>query len=181
MSNIRYLTGNVLNITEYPRMIIHSCNCGGSWGGGIARQLGSRFPKAEQVYVDACDKYGDKLLGKCLFIPSYKDPNLIICCLFTAEIGGTSYDFRSAILGYTEHALNSVQSWIYDGEQGTKDSVERDINRVIKDLDKPLRDYKLEMPKINSGIFGIPWEKTESILKKFGNENESLKFTVYSL
>ncbi|AQZ17706.1 POA1 (YBR022W) [Zygosaccharomyces parabailii] len=179
MSNIKYITGNILNISNYPRIIIHSCNCGGSWGGGIARQLGNRYPKAEQAYVNACEKYGNKLLGKCLFIPSYKDANVIICCLFTAEIGGSNYDLRASILKYTEQALNNVRKWIYGDEGGKSDPIETGINSATQH--NTLKDYKLEMPKINSGIFGIPWQETENILRKFGNGNKILSFTVYSL
>lgn len=181
MSNIKYLTGNILSISGYPRILIHSCNCGGSWGGGIAYQLATRYPKAEEVYVDACNRYGNKLLGKCLFIPSYRHDDLIICCLFTSSYGGAIHDYKKSILDYTEQSLKNVRTWIYEGENSIEDPIEKDINSVIGNLDKPLKDYHLEMPKINSGIFGVPWGQTENILKEFGWGNQILNFTVYSL
>ncbi|GAV51613.1 hypothetical protein ZYGR_0AF00840 [Zygosaccharomyces rouxii] len=181
MSNVKYTIGNILPVTGYPRILIHSCNCGGSWGGGIAYQLAARYPKAEQVYVDACNKYGNQLLGKCLFIPSYKHEDLIICCLFTSAFGGGSHDYKKSILNYTEQGLQAVRTWFYEGANAIQDPIEKDINSVIKNLNKPLADYKLEMPKINSGIFGVPWEETESVLKEFGAGTQTLNFTVYSL
>ena len=45
-------------------------------------------------------------------------------------------------------------------------------------IQRPLEEYKLEMPKINSGIFGVPWEQTEAILREFEGKME---FTVYEL
>lgn len=181
MSNVRHITGNILHATGYPRILIHSCNCGGSWGGGIAYQLAVRYPKAEDVYIDACNKYGNQLLGKCLFIPSYKNDDLIICCLFTSAFGGASHDYKKSILNYTEQGLQNVKTWYYEGEDAVNDPVEKDINRVIKNLNKSLKDYKLEMPKINSGIFGVPWEETENVLEKFDKGPQPLSFTVYSL
>lgn len=181
MSNVRYLVGNILPPTGYPRILIHSCNCGGSWGGGIAYQLAARYPKAEEVYVDACNKYGNQLLGKCLFIPSYKNDDLVICCLFTSAFGGASHDYKRSILNYTKQGLQAVRTWLYEGKDAIHDEIQKDINSVINKLDKPLKDHKLEMPKINSGIFGVPWEETESVLEEFGAGTQTLNFTVYSL
>lgn len=42
----------------------------------------------------------------------------------------------------------------------------------------PLMEYKLEMPKINSGIFGVPWEMTEKELLEYKSK---MDFTVYEL
>ncbi|CCK72519.1 ADP-ribose 1''-phosphate phosphatase KNAG_0K01580 [Huiozyma naganishii CBS 8797] len=155
MGNITYLKGNILAEKEYPRILLHSCNCSGSWGGGIAYQLACRFPEAEKKYVELCENNRTGLLGKCRIIMSSRNSNLLIGCLFTAPMGGCDQNDET-ILRYTRNAL-------------------KDLARQIKDQES-LADYKLEMPKINSGIFGVPWEQTESILHEFAEQ-----FTVYVL
>lgn len=153
MGNITYLKGNILKVQDKPRILIHSCNCNGSWGGGIAYQLGSAHPQSEKEYIDICESDGDKLLGSCKLIDSYNNSTLIIACLFTASFGGSKQDSDS-ILKYTREALLDLKNQL--------------------DANEKLQEYKLIMPKINSGIFGVPWENTEFILKELDKD-----FTVY--
>ncbi|CCC67580.1 hypothetical protein NCAS_0A10220 [Naumovozyma castellii] len=168
MSIIRYITGDILKPKPYPRIIIHSCNCNGSWGGGIAYQLAVKYPEAETVYMNHCTKYGSKLLGSSLLIPSFKDSDVLIACLFTSSFGGSSHDHSSSILRYTEEAINDLINTIATEKGGPIYGAE---------LQKPLTEYELELPKINSGIFGVPWELTEQVLKKYtGN----ISFNVYT-
>lgn len=158
MAIIKYIKGNALVSTPKKRILIHSCNTNGSWGGGIAYQLAVRYPRAEDEYMRICDESGSNLLGQCRLISSNSDKeNLVICCLFTSSFGGSSHDSSNDILKYTKYALEDLFSKIKKNEE--------------------LKDYSLEMPKINSGIFGVPWEKTEDILKEFSND---VCFTVYT-
>lgn len=153
MGNIAYVKGDILRVKDEPRILIHSCNCNGSWGGGIAYQLGLVHPQSETEYIRICAENGDKLLGTCKLIDSYNNSTLIIACLFTASFGGSAQD-SARILRYTESALLDL---------------DKQLNANAK-----LRNYKFIMPKINSGIFGVPWEETESILQKLNRD-----FTVY--
>ncbi|CCF58837.1 hypothetical protein KAFR_0F02400 [Kazachstania africana CBS 2517] len=167
MTNLKYVKGDILKKTSYPRLLIHSCNCNGSWGGGIAYQLAVNYPLAEREYVGLCEENGSDLLGKCKLIPSYTDDNLIIACLFTSSYGGSSHDSAESILKYTKQALDDLSSI-------------RLSSKVVltSKTGKQIRDYNLEMPKINSGIFGVPWKHTEELLRAYKNE---MNFTVYVL
>ncbi|EJS44595.1 poa1p [Saccharomyces arboricola H-6] len=177
MANITYIKGNILNATAYPRILIHSCNCNGSWGGGIAYQLALRYPKAENDYVEVCEKYGSDLLGKCILLPSNENPNLLICCLFTSSFGGSSHGEKRSILDYTKQSLNKLKAF---RAAGGKTSINDDIIDTYLGchMKHPIGEYKLEMPQINSGIFGVPWEETEHVLEEF---NGDMHFTVYQL
>lgn len=153
MGNIKYVKGDILNAGKFPRILLHSCNCNGTWGGGIAYQLALKYPDAERKYRETCDRHVVGLLGKCLLLRTKEDPNLIIGCLFTAATGGSDQN-EAYILKYTEMALQSFKAQL--------------------NQEKKLLDYQVIMPKINSGIFGVPWEHTEQLLEK-----SPCDFTVY--
>lgn len=109
MGNIKYVKGDILKAGNFPRILLHSCNCNGTWGGGIAYQLALKYPDAERGYTEKCKRYVAGLLGKSLLLRTKKDPNLIIGHLFTAAFGG--YDQNaSLILKYTKKALQNSSS-----------------------------------------------------------------------
>lgn len=153
MGGITYIKGDILQVAGIPRILLHSCNCNGSWGGGIAYQLALRYPDAEKEYMERCERHVVGLLGKCQLLKTEEDPNLIIGCLFTAAFGGSDQN-DSYILKYTKSALDNFKSQI--------------------EQDETLKNHKIIMPKINSGIFGVPWQLTEKILEESG-----LDITVY--
>ncbi|CAI4037263.1 hypothetical protein SMKI_02G1310 [Saccharomyces mikatae IFO 1815] len=177
MPNITYVKGNILKATTHPRILIHSCNCNGSWGGGIAYQLALNYPKAESDYVEVCEKYGSALLGRCILLPSYENSDLLICCLFTSSFGGSSHGEKNSILNYTKLSLNELKAYRASGGKGkvNDDIIDIYLNNHTK---HHIGEYNLEMPQINSGIYGVPWKETERVLKEIdGNMN----FTVYQL
>ncbi|SMN20274.1 similar to Saccharomyces cerevisiae YBR022W POA1 Phosphatase that is highly specific for ADP-ribose 1''-phosphate, a tRNA splicing metabolite [Maudiozyma saulgeensis] len=167
MSNLQYIKGNILTLKGYPHILIHSCNCNGSWGGGIAYQMSMRYPHSERDYIQICEENGSNLLGKCALIPSYSEDNLIIACLFTSSLGGSGHGSKESILKYTKEALEDMYNQINVPDIATKYGA---IEKLTK--------YKLEMPMINSGIFGVPWELTEQELLSFDGK---MNFTVYQL
>ncbi|SCU78072.1 LAFA_0A04764g1_1 [Lachancea sp. 'fantastica'] len=182
VTNVRYLKGNCLSqAISHPRILIHSCNCNGSWGGGIAYQLGVKYPKAEKDYNDICDKFGSKLLGRFVLIPSYSDSTLLIGCLFTATFGGSNQGSGNDILHNTELSLENMRIQLRSNAQTPDNEMDvflfKFMENVKSNLRYPLAEYQLEMPQINSGIFGVPWPKTEALLK----EQKALSFAVYIL
>ncbi|SCU81019.1 LANO_0B01772g1_1 [Lachancea nothofagi CBS 11611] len=177
--NVKYVRGNCLAASiSHQRILIHSCNCNGSWGGGIAYQLGVKYPQAESDYIEICERYGSRLLGKFVLLPSYTDSTLLIGCLFTASFGGPNQGSSESILNYTRRALEDMRVKLATEE---KPSDEIDvfsgeyINKFKNKLRSAVSDYSLEMPQINSGIFGVPWPKTETLLK----DQSTLSFSVY--
>lgn len=179
MTNISYFKGNILTTKNYKRVIIHSCNVNGSWGGGIAYQLAVKYPKTEAVYVDLCERYANNLLGKCVVIPSFKDNDTIIGCLFTSSFGGVNHGSATSILEYTEKSLECLNELLTESPHiSANTNLDNEIGKLITQIEGNLNEYRLEMPKINSGIFGVPWQRTERVLEKF---NGSLSFTVYEI
>jgi len=129
-------------------MLLHSCNCQGSWGNGIAKQLKMRFPLSYNRYVKSCymDPSGSKdhLLGSMDY---FADNGFIIVCLYASERYGRNTNPEHEILNYTKEALIDL----------------------LNEMDYMKYDNQIHMPKINSGYFKVPWEKTENIIKEIDN------------
>lgn len=184
-NNIKIISGNILSNRPGKRLIIHSCNCAGSWGGGIAYQLATKYPQAETKYEEICEKYGNNLLGKACIVPSFVDSNLLIVCLFTSGFGGGNRDAGESIVSRTKEAIGFMSRFINsNGKPLSSDPIDKDISDILNDYSQAysagtqkLTDFKLEMPKINSGIFGVPWQNTEAVLRAFTD----LNFTVYQI
>ncbi|KAK6357440.1 ADP-ribose 1''-phosphate phosphatase [Orbilia javanica] len=133
-------------------VLIHACNCQGSWGAGIAFAFKQRYPEAYAVYHSHCTSVSNRasLVGTALLIPP--QPNDAkghwIGCLFTSQHYGRRVDTPDNILLNTissfEHLLNLV------GNEETGGT------RTIGEL---------HACKINSGRFGVDWDLTKEILE----------------
>ncbi|AOA63019.1 ADP-ribose 1''-phosphate phosphatase [Komagataella phaffii CBS 7435] len=180
---VKYINGDVFAIlnqkSNLPVILAHSCNCFGSWGGGIAFALKQKFPSSYTLYSDYCSRFQDnpqELLGKCLLLPISKtDPGytsvvgdkFLIACLFTGASGG-----KAEILKYTDVSLSHLGKIIQSKK--SEISIPR-VDEILQSINTD--DVPIYLPKINSGIFGVPWPNTEKILE---NHND-LKFVVYSI
>lgn len=84
---------------------------------------------------------------------------------------------KQSILNYTKLALDKLKTFreAKDKTRTSEDSIGDYLNGHIK---YPIGEYKLEMPQINSGIFGVPWRETERVLEEFSGD---MSFTVYQL
>ncbi len=148
MSNITIVKGSLFDAPK-DSIICHAVNCQGVWGNGIAKQFKDRFPDAYKVYHMRCKADGANLLGSCLLIPTQTQT---IGCLFTSISFGGNVDSVPEILDATSESL---QDLIF---QNTYPSA-----RLI------------HMCKINSGLFGVPWDYTAEVLEEFKSQN----FTVW--
>ncbi|KAI7264346.1 hypothetical protein KC345_g8846 [Hortaea werneckii] len=53
-------------------VLIHACNCEGSWGAGIAKAFKTHYPSAYQIYHAHCTSHDpEKLIGTALLIPTF--------------------------------------------------------------------------------------------------------------
>ncbi|KAI6799733.1 hypothetical protein KC363_g2617 [Hortaea werneckii] len=53
-------------------LLIHACNCEGSWGAGIAKAFKTHCPSAYEVYHAHCISHGpEDLIGTALLIPTF--------------------------------------------------------------------------------------------------------------
>lgn len=156
MSVIKYVQGDLFThaIPSGKKIILaHACNTHGSWGGGIAAIFRQKFPKANKEYSQYCHE-NHNLLGKSLVIES-DQPSILIACLFTSDFNQSPHQ----IVQYTEQALLDLEKHLSS----------------YKDLETIDDKVIVNMPKINAGIFGVPWENTEVALKRV----HDLHFNVY--
>jgi len=148
MSNIKYVKGNLFDLAPKGAYLAHACNCQGVWGSGIAVEFRKRFPKAYKQYVNICKEWSPEHN-----IGDYLILSDEVVVLFTSKDYGQNKCHKDEILYNTESSLSNI--------------VENETSKIT-----------LHIPKINSGLFGVPWEETEAILKKFDGK---LNFVVYEL
>lgn len=164
--NIEYFRGDLFS--RPPRSILgHSCNCMGSWGAGIALQFKRKFPAAYRQYVEHCKAYSSSpqaLLGTCLLIQCN---DYWIACLFTS-VGNSSSNCglprspKDVIINATRSAMTDLLRQLH---------TDRYISTLL-----PGDDYFpiISLPQINAGLFRVPWNETEEVIKSF-----PYKFHVY--
>lgn len=149
MSNITYVKGDLFELAPKGAYLAHACNCQGVWGSGIAVEFRKRFPVSYVEYVKQCINWSpEAIVGDALELHDN------VVALLTSKDYGQNKDSVEQILSATEESLKDF--CMYREDEG----------------------LTLHMPKINSGLFGVPWEETEAILKKFDGK---LKFVVYEL
>lgn len=167
---VKYVKGDLFHHkAKGTAILLHACNCKGSWGAGVAAGFRQKFPSTYEVHKQYCQQFESKsevLLGQCQLIKSSNtDPGTkdigecFVGCLFTSDNFGTKKLPPDDILRYTEIALNNLVRQLKGLD------VEHESGRPI-----------ISLPKINAGLFGVPWHQTEKIL-----ETIDLNFIVYYL
>ncbi|ODQ44895.1 hypothetical protein PICMEDRAFT_73702 [Pichia membranifaciens NRRL Y-2026] len=180
---IRYTKGDLFQLTKTtlsrPLLIAHACNCLGIWGGGIASVFKTRYFSSYELYHTYCHSFQSptELLGTSLLLPvssndagfvnGLKD-QLIVVCLFTSIIG---QETEKEIAKNTESAMLDLKRKLQNPsliENAISRQIIENYNKQILDADgKPdVFQYTINMPKINAGIFGVPWSLTEKALEK---------------
>lgn len=130
-----------MNLFDAPELSIltHACNCRGSWGAGIALEFQKRFPDAYKTYQAACKESNGGMAGGAIIANLEKEH--FVACLFTSNGYGKNTDPKEKILANTEKSL-----------------------RLLFEMTAH-RGYPFYSNKFNSGLFKVPWEETEAILK----------------
>lgn len=167
---IRYIKGDLFS--HKPRnsaisILAHACNCQGSWGAGVAKIFQKKFPSTYDVHTNYCKQHSTRgsqspLLGTTQLIPSsVSDPgtnggedNFYVACLFTSDFAGAKKLEPLDIVHYTDLAMLDI----------SKQLVELSKSKEIETEDGK---FVINMPKINAGLFNVPWEATEAVLKKY--------------
>lgn len=136
-------------------LIVHACNCKGSWGSGIAKEFKERYYEAFKTYQILCWFDGGKSKpGKFDFISINKEKH-DIGCLFTSYGYGKELDSEDVILINTILAVDSALT--HAAINGT--------GYIFSN-------------KFNSGLFKIPWEKTEKIINTLLPRYPTVKWIV---
>ncbi|KAI4721551.1 hypothetical protein E4T48_02165 [Aureobasidium sp. EXF-10727] len=128
-------------------LLVHACNCLGSWGAGIAAAFKKTYPDHFALYTAHCkSKTPNTLLSTCYLIPPQPSgPKHWIGCLFTSRKYGRGKDSKDDIMDSTDAALQNML------EQ-------------LEDLEK--QPAGIWMCKINSGSFRVPWSQTKAMIEK---------------
>ena len=136
-----YITGDLL--TSDCDVLVHQCNCWGTFGAGIARQIKEQYPEA--YYSDQCTLRGDKTkLGTAVFVHSQ---GKIIVNLYG------QYDHG----GYGR-----------DGVYVDYKALRRGLQAVHDACAKPSSQWptwpKIGMPRIGCALAGGSWARVAKIL-----------------
>lgn len=136
---------------EAPKgcVLIHACNTQGHWGAGIAKAFKQQYPKAYSAHHKFCAKDHNKshpvATGTAqLLAPLDDNKQHWIGCVFTSAKYGKGKDKPEMIV------LNTGKSM-------------QMLLELISQVDDEVSEIR--MCKINSGKFGVPWEKTEEAIQ----------------
>lgn len=138
MSNIIYHGGSLFQAPKENTIFVHSVNCRCNWGAGIALMFRELYPEAYKHYQSACrEDYPEHLIGTALqwHKPNYQS----VGSLFTSK-HYNQIDTQYNILLNTKRALTMLLNNLPEG-------------------------FEVHAPKINSGLFRVPWEKTERVIE----------------
>lgn len=148
---INYYKGDLFSAAGKDTALIHACNCKGSWGAGIALQFKKRYPDAFTRYNKLCKQYGDELLG---FSIEYYNQQLMYF-LFTSKGYGKNTDSEKQILNNTKNCIENLLSGGFPEE------------------------IEIHSPKINAGLFRVPWSKTAKIIEEQLEKYPKIKWVVW--
>ncbi|KAK4544418.1 hypothetical protein LTR36_004309 [Oleoguttula mirabilis] len=155
-------------------LLIHACNCEGSWGAGIAQAFRDHYPAAYDTYAAHCDEHAaDELFGRALLIPPSKADDgaseHFVGCLFTSRSMGRKKDSPSRILGATGPAMEDLLELVREcnGRSRAESDGEGEGRKV----------GEVRMCQINSRLFNVPWKKTKAVLEgiEVGDEDDDVK------
>jgi ADP-ribose 1''-phosphate phosphatase len=154
---LEYRKGDLFSAEGPNTILVQACNCQGSWGAGIAKEFAIRYPGYFKEYQEKCHKYGKILAGMAIqFRGQQINPGQAIACLFTSNGYGAGRDSEKLILLRTRAAIECLLGTLPP-------------------------DVEVHSPKINSGLFGVPWEKTEKILNECLVHYPEVKWVVWEL
>lgn len=165
---IKYIRGDLFSHVPSPskiNVLVHACNCKGSWGAGVAAIFAQQYPSCYKSHKQYCGQFkqdSSQLLGTSQIIESSEtDPGQkalgslsLVVCLFTSDFFGHKKLGADDIVHYTKLSLQDLQAKLQTYPK-------------FQDLDRIDDKVVLNMPKINSGLFGVPWPQTEEVLKQF--------------
>jgi len=163
---IQYRKGDLFDAPS-ATILVHACNCRGSWGGGIAVEFRQRYPEAYSTYQRVCRRDSNSLFGGALLIVPKEGSTQqhYVGCIFTSKGYGRAKDKPGEMLKATDSAMRALLV---------------EIQEKCEKIDIA----EIRMPKINSGLFAVPWARTERVLRNLPVESEDIKFpkvVVYEL
>lgn len=140
-----------MSLFDAPKgsVIIHACNSQGMWGSGIAKEFAHRYPESYKHYVQFCNNYNVLSGSACGYsgMSIYpKDENHWVGWIVTSHDYGNKKDNPELIKIHTTLALKNLLD-------------------VFDNTHSKLEKINIYSNKFNSGLFNVPWEESELILK----------------
>lgn len=145
-----------MSLFDAPKgsILVHSVNSKGVFGAGIAAEFKRLYPLAFRAYEADC-RYYDYPSGHGII---YNANEHFMGCLFTSDGYGSKIDNERIILKNTENAL---------------------YNLLIRAND--IKKTEIYSNKFNSGLFKVPWSKSEKLLIKALEKYPNINWTVCDL
>lgn len=142
-----------MSLFEAPEasIIIHACNSQGVWGRGIAAEFKKLYPHSYLDYKKFCERYNEERESAC---------GLGSLSQFHIE--------EKCWVGWI------VTSHNYGSKVDPVEQIKINTTLALDDLCKKLTfahpksdfdEYSVYSNKFNSGLFNVPWEESELILK----------------
>jgi ADP-ribose 1''-phosphate phosphatase len=146
---LTYHQGDMFAEVPPDTVLVHACNTQGQWGAGIAKAFKQKYPNAYTEHHDFCAKKNNKSnplpTGTAqLLAPRDGDQQHWIGCVFTSAKYGKGKDKPDQIIKNTAKSVPMLLELI--------SQVDEEVSTI-------------RMCKINSGKFGVSWEKTEEVLR----------------
>lgn len=153
MNKIIYKEGNLFEAPKHTT-ILHSCNLQGVWGAGIAKQIKEKYPNSYHYYTSICsNKFAEIGTADC-----FVENGQTIAWIYVSNDYGKNVDSVEKIIKNTKLALINFE--YYNHRE---------------------KIYYVNSPKVNSGLFKVPWEKTEILINEFLERNDNIVWTVWEL
>lgn len=162
-------------------LIIHACNCQGSWSAGIAKEFQDRYPYAYADYVYRCENYKEQLLGKGYIILPINLSRVEYCNQIVSEAERKELNSRKHFIGclFTSYFYGRLKSSPSDILANTLSSMEDLLQQIYKwniKVDEVNKINEMRMCKINSGLFNVPWNKTKEILESISVTKNNINY-----
>lgn len=149
---MKTIKGDLIKLAEEGKftMIIHGCNCFHTMGGGIAKQLATKYPQV--LEADKKTIYADKgKLGKCSIVEvdSGKHRFLVVNAYtqYQCSSGTDVFEYK-----HFEEFLERATPTTHYGTQGTR------------------RRGSIGFPMIGAGLAGGDWSRISKMIEKFSND-----------
>lgn len=135
-----------LSLFDAPKNSIlgHACNAQGVWSSGIAVPFKEKFPNSFKEYHRYC-LHVKNAPGTSLLCD--KENDHFVLCLMTSGNFGPNKSNIETILDNTMFCIDDFLTWYIESKNGAS----------------------IYTNKFNSGLFCVPWEKTEAIIEELSN------------
>jgi ADP-ribose 1''-phosphate phosphatase len=160
------VTTQKMSLFDAPKesVIIHACNSQGMWGSGIAKPFSEQYPHSYKDYQRFCARWNQErgtAVGMADLSMFHESEPHWVGWIVTSHDYGPRKDSPELIKIHTTLALRELCEKIYRAHP-------RDSNPSIE----------VYSNKFNSGLFAVPWEDSELILKTVLKDFKRIKWIV---